>query len=188
MRWDELERGESGGEKSLGRAAHHPHPIPNTAGEREQERGSTRPWRGTWRARALFRERGSCQLPAAAGKSSQMTTGKQPVRLAAWWPWETLTVKTQCRLPQPVLEGGRGYFSIWGAGGGWGGPDSKRGWERTLQLPVPRPLHKCFTSPLRRPMRSYHYVHYANEVQVPAQLSAQELQARLTPKPLLMVQ
>lgn len=37
-----------------------------------------------------------------------MTTGKQPVRLAAWRPWETLTVRTQGRSPRLVPGAGEG--------------------------------------------------------------------------------
>lgn len=63
---------------------------------------------------------------------------------------------TDCENPGPqstACSGSRrrwwGDFSICGAGGGMEGPDSKRGRgeKTTSQLPVPRPLHKCFTSP-----------------------------------------
>ena len=93
----------------------------------------------------MFQERGSCQLPAAAGKSSQMTAGKPPVQLAAWRPWETLTMKTEGHVQQlvPGAEGGRGDFWICGAGGGTEGPGLKRGKgenARPSRLPVFRPF------------------------------------------------
>lgn len=91
-------------------------------------------------------------LPAAAGKSSQMTTGKQPVHLAAW-RWETQGVETQGHGPRLVpgaREGGRGDSSLCGARGGTEGPESKRGGGKNTQRRssrVHRPLHRRFTSP-----------------------------------------
>ena len=87
---------------------------------------------------------------------------------------------TDCENPGPqsmaCSGSGRrwwGDFSICGAGGGMEGPDSKRGRGEKTQ-------HRSSRSPglfinasqalLQRPTSSYHYVHYANEVQVPARL------------------